>query len=137
MCSYCLPILPELNLSHREDLCPLRNSSYCSYCATYGHLMSFCKAKPPASVTYPVYLEQLIAPSDRIAFEIQSRTPLHGCASASVAAEERGVIEIKNNDAAITAYLAAHSLRVPRKSAKRQVLEEYASKLGKRIVYVS
>lgn len=97
--------------------------------------MAFCKAKPPASITQPIYLEQLIAPSDRIAFGIETCTPIVGSASATVAALE-GTIEIKNDDAVITAYLNARSIPIPRKVSKRRVLEEYASRQGKRVVYI-
>lgn len=138
MCSLCRPVLPDFGLPHSEDLCPLRNSQYCPYCATYGHLMAFCKAKPPASITQPIYLEQLIAPSDRIAFGIETCTPIVGSASAAAAAVAvlEGTIEIKNDDAVITAYLNARSIPIPRKVSKRRVLEEYASRQGKRVVYI-
>lgn len=42
MCSICLPILPDFGINHPETRCPLRMSSYCSYCAKYGHLTADC-----------------------------------------------------------------------------------------------
>jgi hypothetical protein len=94
-----------------------------------------CPAKPADAFLQPIYLEQLIAPSDRVAFGIQSRTPLPSAPSISAATQE-GILEIKNDDQVITAYLHARSIRIPRKVSKRQVLEEYAAQMGKRVVYI-
>jgi hypothetical protein len=134
MCSHCRSILPDFRLDHDASLCPLRKSSYCSHCAMYGHLLAMCPAKPADAFLQPIYLEQLIAPSDRVAFGIQSRTPLP--AAPSVPGIQEGVLEIKNDDQVITAYLHARSIRIPRKVSKRQVLEEYAAQMGKRVVYI-
>ena len=138
MCSHCRKVLPDFRLDHEESLCPLRNSWYCSHCATYGHLLSTCPAKPAAVFLQPVYIEQLIAPSDRIAFGIHSKTPLTSAPAAAVASsvDETGILEIKKDDRVIAAYLQARSVRIPRKVSKRQALEEYAAQMGKRVVYV-
>lgn len=121
-------------------MCPLRNSWYCSHCATYGHLLSTCPAKPAAVFLQPTYIEQLIAPSDRVAFGIHSKTPLPSVVAAattpSSSADETGILEIKKDDRVIAAYLQARSIHIPRKVSKRQALEEYAAQMGKRVVYV-
>lgn len=136
MCSHCRKILPDFRLDHEESLCPLRNSWYCSHCATYGHLLSTCPAKPAAVFLQPVYMEQLITPSDRIAFGIHSKTPLSSVTAVASSVDETGILEIKKDDRVIAAYLQARSVRIPRKVSKRQALEEYAAQLGKRVVYV-
>lgn len=133
MCSICKEVLFHFEIEHTEGLCPLRNSRYCSYCASYGHLTRDCYAKPSKKFTEPVYLEQLIGPSDLIQFGIQTKTPIR----SSLIEEPPRHLEIKNTDAAIASYLTSKSIKPQKKSALRQQLEQYASLHQMRVIYTS
>jgi len=131
MCSICKPILKNVKIEHSQSLCPIANSRYCSNCAQYGHLTKSCPAKPSRYFTEPVFVEQLIAPSDLREFHITSRTPL----PITIREEPPQLLEIADNDKAIAAYLSARSIK-GKGSNKRRILEEYAESIGKRVVYI-
>jgi len=128
MCSICLPIFPDYGMVHSESLCPLRNSRYCSYCAKTGHLTTMCPAKP--KYREPTYLEQLIPPSDLKKYNITSKTPI-----MYYVEEPQQLLEIKDDDRVITAYLMARSIKIQKGDSKRHILEEYAQLNNKRLVY--
>ncbi len=134
MCSICKEVLVDFGIEHSEARCPLRNSRYCSYCASYGHLTRDCYAKPSKRFTEPVFLEQLIGPSDLIQYGIKTKTPLP---SSFRVEDEPSLLEIKDNDAAILAYLTSKSIKVPKKTLMRQQLEQYAELNHMRVVYLS
>ena len=132
MCSICSDILQDFGVEHTEALCPLRNSRYCSYCAQYGHLTKSCPAKPSRMFREPAYLEQLIPYSDLKEFNITSKTPI----KYKTPDEIQQLLEIKDDDKVIAAYLAARSIKVQRGFTRRQTLEEYAKLNNKRVVYI-
>jgi hypothetical protein len=131
MCSICKPILKDVRISHSESVCPIRNSRYCSTCAQYGHLTASCPAKPSRYFTEPIFVEQLICPSDLKEFKITTRTPL----PISIREEPQRLLEIHDNDKTIAAYLSARSIK-GKGSNKRRILEEYAESIHKRVVYI-
>jgi hypothetical protein len=132
MCSNCKDILEDFGIEHTIALCPLRNSWYCSYCAIYGHLTKSCPAKPSILFRKPAYIEQLIPYSDLKEYNITSQTPIR----TSLLEQEQQLLEIKDNDKVIAAYLAARSVKIQRGFTKRQTLEEYAKIENKRVVYI-
>jgi hypothetical protein len=132
MCSNCKEILQDFGIEHTISLCPLRNSWYCSYCAIYGHLTKSCPAKPSILFREPAYIEQLIPYSDLKEYGITSKTPIR----TSLLEQEQRLLEIKDNDKVIAAYLAARSVKIQRGFTKRQTLEEYAKLENKRVVYI-
>ena len=132
MCSICKDVLQDFGIAHTEALCPLRNSRYCSYCAQYGHLTKSCPAKPPKSAREPAYLEQLIPYSDLKEFNITSKTPIRYTKKE----EPQRLLEIKDNDQVIGAYLAARAIKIQRGFTRRQTLEEHAKLNNQRVVYV-
>ena len=117
--------------AHEENVCPIRQSRYCSICAQYGHLTAKCPATPSRYFTEPIFMEQLIASSDRKEFKITTQTRL----PIVIREEEPQLLEIHDNDRAIAAYLAARSIK-GKGSNKRRMLEEYAESIHKRVVYV-
>lgn len=128
-CTYCRDTLGDCIIAHSEDLCPLRKTHYCSYCAVYGHRTAVCRARPDGR---PAYVEQLIGIYDRVAYGITTRTPLP---QKEVPAD--ALLVIKDDEQVIAAFLAARSIKHSnRKITKRMILEEYATKQGKRVVYV-
>jgi hypothetical protein len=133
MCSICKPILKNVKIQHNEMLCPLRNSYYCSTCAKYGHLTAECPAKPSRFYTEPAYVEQLIAPSILKEYGITTRTRLP---SDHEKEEPQQLLEIKDDDKAVAAYLSAHSVKMIKGYTKRRMLEEYANTINKRVVYI-
>jgi hypothetical protein len=132
MCSNCKDILEDFGIEHTVGLCPLRNSWYCSYCAVYGHLTKSCPAKPSILFLKPAYIEQLIPYSDLKEYGITTKTPIR----IPVIEREQRLLEIKDNDKVIAAYLAARSVKIQRGFTKRQTLEEYAKLESKRVVYI-
>ena len=133
MCSNCEDILQDFGIEHTVELCPLRNSWYCSYCAQYGHLTKSCTAKPSILFREPLYIEQLIPYSELKQYNITSRTPIKRLAPYE---EEPQLLEVKDNDKAIMAYLMARSIKIQRGFTKKQVIEEYAKINNKRVVYI-
>lgn len=134
MCSICKDTLPDFELEHTELLCPLRNSYYCSICAQYGHLTKKCPAKPSILFREPVYLEQLIPPSELKELGITTKTPIKYKASEDT---PPALIEIKNDDKVFAAYLAARGFKIPKGYTKKRALEEYAKLNSKRVVYLA
>ena len=132
MCSICKPILKTIHGKHDESLCPIGQSRYCSNCAKYGHLTKSCPAKPSRCFTEPIYVEQLIAPSDLKEFGITTLTRL----PIKINDEPQQILEIKDDDKAIAAYLHARSIKSIKGYTKRRVLEDYAEKQGKRVIYL-
>ena len=132
MCSNCTDILEDFGIEHTIELCPLRNSWYCSYCAIYGHLTKSCPAKPSILFRKPAYIEQLIPYSDLKEYNITSKTPIR----TPLLEQEQRLLEIKDSDKVIAAYLAARSVKIQRGFTKRQTLEEYAKTENKRVVYI-
>ena len=132
MCSNCKDILEDFGVEHIITLCPLRNSWYCSYCAIYGHLTKSCPAKPSILFLKPAYIEQLIPYSDLKEYNITTQTPIR----TSLLEQEQRLLEIKDSDKVIGAYLAARSVKIQRGFTKRQTLEEYAKLENKRVVYI-
>jgi len=80
----------------------------------------------------PAFLEQLIDPSDLKEFNITSRTPI----IYSKKEEPPRLLEIKNDDKVIAAYLAARSIKPMKGCTKRHALEEYAKRENRRLVYI-
>lgn len=132
MCSICKPILKDFKIEHKEEVCPLRNSYYCSYCSKYGHLTKKCPAKPLRKFIEPFYLEQLIAPSELKEFNITTKTPIR----SKIYDEPQRLIEIKDDDRVITAYLSARSIKITKGRNKKNALEEYAKTQNKKVVYI-
>jgi hypothetical protein len=132
MCDICRDTLQDFSIQHTEALCPLRNSRYCSFCAQYGHLTKSCQAKPSRMFREPIYIEQLIPYSDLKEYNITSKTPI----KYKKPDEPQQLLEIKDEDKVIAAYLAARSIKNQRGFTKRQSLEEYAKLNNKRVVYI-
>jgi hypothetical protein len=132
MCSICSDILQDFGVDHTEALCPLRNSRYCSYCAQYGHLTKSCPAKPSRMFREPAYLEQLIPPSDLKEYNIITKTPI----KYKKPEEPQQLLEIKDDDRTIAAYLSARSVKIQKGCTKKHTLEEYAKLNNKRVVYI-
>jgi len=114
-----------------ESQCPLRKSCYCSICAKYGHYTIACPAKPSRLFCEPIYVEQLISPSDLKEFQITTQTLLPQC----VREEPQALLEIKDDNKVISAYLSARSIKnIGGISKLRHTLEEYAKTQNKRVV---
>ena len=133
MCSICKDILVDFGVEHTESHCPIRNSRYCSYCAQYGHLTKSCPASPPLWAREPTFLEHLIPPSDLKRYHITTLTPI----PSYKVEKPPQLLEIKDNDKAIAAYLSARSIKTIKGFTKRKMLEEYAKQQNKRIVFIN
>jgi len=131
MCSLCKEVLIDFSISHTEKMCPLRNSRYCSNCAKYGHLTKKCPNKPSKNYTEPFYLEQLISAQNIKEFNINTMTPIDFTRK-----EEQQILEIKDSEYVISTYLESQSIKVPKGTSKRNILENYAKSLNKRLIYL-
>jgi hypothetical protein len=133
MCNICQDTLNDFSIEHTEALCPLRNSRYCSNCAQYGHLTKSCPGKPSRMFSEPTYLEQLIPYTDLKTYNITSKTPI----KYKTPEEPQQLLEIKNDDRVIAAYLQARGVKVLKGYTKRHTLEEYAKLNNKRVIYIN
>jgi hypothetical protein len=116
---------------HNESVCPLKNSKYCSNCAKYGHRLNECPAKPSLMYTEPIYKEQLMPPSELKENNITTKTPFQRFSIGT-----KDLLEIKDKDPIITAYLVSNNIKIPKGFTKKEVLEEYAKNNNKRLVYI-
>jgi hypothetical protein len=82
----------------------------------------------------PAYLEQLIPYSDLKEYNITTKTPIK---YKHAIEEPQQLLEIKDDDKVITAYLLARSIKSQKGFTKRQTLEEYAKLNNKRVVYIT
>jgi hypothetical protein len=80
----------------------------------------------------PAYIEQLIPYSDLKEYNITSKTPI----KYKTKEEPQLLLEIKDDDKVIGAYLSARAIKVQRGFTKRQTLEDYAKLNNKRVVYI-
>ena len=78
-------------------------------------------------------MEQLIDHSDLKAYGITSLTPL----PSTRPEKPQQILEIKDNDKVIAAYLSARSIKILKGFTKRRMLEEYAKQQNKRIVFIT
>jgi len=129
MCRICNESYPDFTLEHTEQFCPFRNSRYCSYCASYGHLTKSCPAKPLRKYREPCYVEQTI-PSCEIK-DKNARTPIKFYGEE----ESPRILSIQDNDMIIYNFLQKMSIKIPKGFTMKQVLEEYAKQTNQRIVY--
>jgi len=129
VCTICNKVIPDFGVKHQKSLCPLGNSRYCSNCAKYGHTTKMCPAKP--IFQEPTYLEQLIPHSELKEFNITSKTLIKYKGE-----EPHQLLEIKDDDKVIMAYLAARSIKIKKGFTKRNTIEEYAKLNNKRLVYI-
>lgn len=132
MCSICKPILKDFKIAHNVEVCPLRNSRYCSYCSTYGHLTKDCPSKPLKKYIEPRYVEHLIPSYDHKKGNSTTRTSIH----RHISDESQPILEIKDDDRVIAAYLAARSIKVTKSRNKKHSLEEYAKTQNKKVIYI-
>ncbi len=133
MCRICQKVMPDFGVKHTEELCPLRNSWYCAYCADYGHLTKACPAKPRRVFREPAFVEQLVPPTELQEYNITSLTPI----TYTKPETPPQLIEIKDDDRVITAYMIAQSIKVPKGYTKKQALEQDAKLRNRRIVYLA
>jgi hypothetical protein len=80
----------------------------------------------------PVYLEQLIPYSDIKEYNITTKTPI----KYKTLEEPQQLLEIKDSDKVILAYLMTRSIKIQKGYTKKQTLEEYAKLNNKRVIYV-
>lgn len=132
-CSICKKTMPDFGVKHTEELCPLRNSSYCAYCADYGHLTKECPAKPRRIFREPAFVEQLIPPTMLQEYNITTLTPI----TYDRPDTPPQLVEIKDDDRVITAYILAQSIKVPKGYTKKQAVEQDAKLRNRRVVYLA
>jgi hypothetical protein len=131
MCSICNISFPDFTIEHSEINCPFRNSRYCSYCASYGHLTKSCPAKPLKKFREPCYVEQLIPLSVLEEKNITSKTVIN------YKEEPQRILFIKDNKKQIKEYLKSVSFKMSCNTEKeaKQAIEEYAKQTNQRVVY--
>jgi hypothetical protein len=109
MCDRCRSSITTFYTKHPESKCPLFAAYYCGICAVHGHLQGTCKAAAAAAST---------------AFEPAEATEPDDTPAAAT-------IDIKDNDAAIAAFLTARGMPASRKPAEnREQLAAYAASEG-------
>lgn len=139
MCSYCDKILVGFSIKHTEAACPLRKSLYCPTCAIYGHSFKGCPVKPSKAFTEPIYVEQLILPSERRAYKIKSYTllPNKYLPDLDSTLYNPHLIELKDTDQIIRDYLKSNGIICGSKKELRHKLLEFAKANGKVVRFIS
>lgn len=132
MCSRCKDILKGFLIKHQEHQCPVAASEYCSHCAIYGHTSQTCNALPPNWATQPCYKEQLMTTDELKAHGQNKRTPILNISSQNTDA----YLKIKNDEKSIKAFLLSISVQPGSKATNRAKLQDYANRMGKRIVFI-
>jgi hypothetical protein len=137
MCRHCDYIPFSEFKEHSEQNCPYRKSTYCSFCAVYGHPESDCPCPPPDHLRKPQYLEQLI-PSHLVkSYNISTATPLPTSTPSSIS--RYNVIELIDTPESIKRYLLSVVGGIPTKAREedlRRTLTEYAKKNNKMILFM-
>lgn len=144
-CTECQEVLGRFLFHHAPSHCPLRNSSYCSYCSRYGHFTKDCPTSPPPWATDIYYLEQLIPSADIARLGIISRTPISNDVKNNIddipeigapIPNSKGTIEIRESDKEIKAWLRAHGIPATENPKKNKILlTKYADARGLVIVW--
>jgi hypothetical protein len=91
-----------------------------------------CPSKPQRIFREPCYIEQLIPPTELKKYNITSQTPI----DYEEEERPRQLLEIKDDDKVIAAYLGSMSIKVQKGFTKKQALEEFAKNKNKRVVYI-
>lgn len=77
MCDNCKNILVDYRgKPHDIGACPILSMAYCGLCSKRGHFHNDCPDVISLRMRKPEYVEQLIPPSLRERYKIQSLTPL-------------------------------------------------------------
>lgn len=138
MCDRCKHILKDFRIEHSPGTCPYIKSLYCSSCAVYGHSRLKCPAKPSSYATEPIYIEQLIPYSERIAYGITSKTLLKNkrIPDPITELENPNLIELKEIDSILKEFLRNNGIIATTKKDIRTKLKEYAKANGKVIRFI-
>jgi hypothetical protein len=137
MCRYCDYIPFSEFKEHSELNCPYRKSTYCSFCAIYGHPESDCPCPPPEHLRKPQFVEQLI-PSHLIkSYNISTANPLPSVPPKLPTCYN--VIELIDTVESIKRYLLSVVGGIPTKVREedlRKRLAEYAKKNNKVVLFI-
>jgi hypothetical protein len=96
-------------------------------------LTKACPAKPSRVFREPAFVEQLVPPTELQEFNITSLTPITYLRPET----PPQLLEIKDDDRVITAYMLAQSIKVPKGYTKKQAMEQDAKLKNKRVVYLA
>jgi hypothetical protein len=113
MCSRCADKITTFYVKHKEASCPLFASYYCGLCAKHGHLQSTCPRQTAV-------LSKKLVPKH---IDEPEPTPTEK------------LLEIKDDNSVIAAYLAAKGLPVSKKQAEnRETLADYVEENDLKLV---
>lgn len=132
MCSRCKDVLKGFLIKHQEHQCPIAASEYCSHCAIYGHTTNSCRVTPPQWATQPCYQEQLMTSDELKAHGTSKRTPIIPITPSP----QDNYLKINNDEKAIKAFLLSISVQPGSKATNRAKLQDYANKVGKRLLFI-
>jgi hypothetical protein len=136
MCRHCDYIPFSEFKEHSEFQCPYRKSTYCSFCAMYGHPESDCPCPPPDHLRKPQFIEQLLPAHLVKSYNISTATPIK---STPTDIPRYNIIELIDSAESIKRYLLSVIGGIPSKAREedlRKTLSEYARKHNKVILFV-
>ena len=135
MCSYCKNEGIDFSIPHAISNCPLRRSSYCSICCSYGHLTDDCPDYEAIYHRKVLYVEQLIAPTLLRHYNIISKTPLSTKEPPTSLFEAEWTVE--DTDKAIRQVLMNYEIQPSgRPKENRRLLKELADERHLKLVYI-
>ncbi len=135
MCSYCKNEGIDFSIPHAVSNCPLRRSSYCSVCCSYGHLTDDCPDKEAIYYRKALYVEQLLPPTLVRHYNITSKTPLPHTDPPKSLFEAEWTVE--DTDKAIRQVLMNYEIQPSgRPKENRRLLKELADERHLKLVYI-
>jgi hypothetical protein len=135
MCSYCKNEGIDFSIPHATTNCPLRRTSYCSVCCSYGHLTEECNDHEVLKYRKPTYVEQLIPYSLLKQYNITTQTPLPTTEGPVPKYEPEWAVE--DTDKAIRQVLMNYSIQPSGKSKEnRRLLKQISDERNLKLVYI-
>lgn len=130
---------------HSEDMCPIRQGSYCSLCCSRGHSPGECNDSVILEHAVPRFLEQLIPYSFIEMYGIRTQTPIPQMGSP-LTPKTDDILEVPETEEALRAILRFYDVdpmicqkkgKVDKKELKenKKRLQKVADRLGRRLVF--
>jgi hypothetical protein len=128
MCDNCIRILDTNVKKHEKHQCPLKKSSYCCFCSSYGHTPRTCNK----DITYrePQFLEQLIPSCILEEFDIRTSTKF--ISTRNVITKTKVVIDYIDEPKAIRSLLQAYGDMPKKDDRSKEKYKNHLEKMAKK-----
>lgn len=136
MCSKCKTVLIGFGIPHTVSQCPLGKLDYCSFCCERGHITEECIDAEIVENQGVAFVEQLISPSLRKQYGIDTKTPIPNGVTTKANRFEP-VLEVEESEKAIRQILMNYGIQPSgRPKENRRLLKQIADDLGRKLLYI-